>query len=49
MKVRDIMTKDLTAVEKDIPVRELIFIINNAEMPNVPVVDEDGKLTGFVS
>ena len=49
MKVRDIMTKDLTAVEKDIPVRELIFILNNAEMPNVPVVDEDGKLTGFVS
>ena len=49
MKVRDIMTKDLTAVEKDIPVRELIFILNNAEMPNVPVVDEDGKLTGFIS
>ena len=49
MKVRDIMTRDLTAVEKDIPVRELIFILNNAEMPNVPVVDEDGKLTGFVS
>ena len=49
MKVRDIMTKDLTAVEKDIPVRELIFILNNAEMPNVPVVDEDGRLTGFIS
>ena len=49
MKVRDIMTKDLTAVEKDIPVRELIFILNNAEMPNVPVVDEDGKLIGFIS
>jgi len=43
------MTKDLTAVEKDISVRELIFILNNAEMPNVPVVDEDGRLTGFVS
>ncbi|MBU1049570.1 CBS domain-containing protein [Candidatus Bipolaricaulota bacterium] len=49
MKVRDIMTKDLTAVEKDISVRELIFILNNAEMPNVPVVDEDGKLIGFIS
>ena len=49
MKVRDIMTKDLTAVEKDIPVRELIFILNSAEMPNVPVVDEDGRLTGFIS
>lgn len=49
MKVRDIMTKDLTAVEKDVPVRELIFILNNAEMPNLPVVDEEGKLTGFIS
>jgi len=49
VKVRDIMTKDLTAVEKDVPVRELIFILNNAEMPNLPVVDEEGKLTGFIS
>lgn len=49
MKVREIMTKDLTAVEKDVRVRELIFILNNAEMPNVPVVDEVGRLTGFIS
>ena len=49
MKVRDIMTRDLTAVEKDISVRELIFILNNAEMPNVPVVDDDGRLAGFIS
>jgi CBS domain-containing protein len=49
VKVRDIMTKDLTAVEKDISVRELIFILNNAEMPNVPVVDEEGRLAGFIS
>jgi len=49
VKVRDIMTKDLTAVEKDISVRELIFILNNAEMPNVPVVDDDGRLAGFIS
>jgi CBS domain-containing protein len=49
MKVREIMTRDLTAVEKDIPVRELIFILNNAHMPNVPVVDDEGRLTGFIS
>jgi CBS domain-containing protein len=49
MKVRDIMTKDLTAVEKDVPVRELIFILENAEMPNMPVVDDDGTLIGFIS
>ena len=49
MKVREIMTRDLTAVENDIPVRELIFLLYNAEMPNVPVVDDDGRLTGFIS
>jgi CBS domain-containing protein len=49
MKVREIMTKDLTAVEKDIPVRELIFILDNAEMPNVSVVDEENRLIGFIS
>jgi len=49
VKVREIMTKDLTAVERDVPVRELIFILENAEMPNMPVVDEDGKLIGFIS
>ena len=49
MKVREIMTKDLTAVEKDMPVRELIFILENAEMPNMPVVEDDGQLIGFIS
>jgi len=49
MKVREIMTRDLTAVERDVPVRELIFILDNAEMPNVSVVDEEGVLIGFIS
>ena len=49
MKVREIMTRDLTSVEKDIPVRELIFVLDNAEMPNVPVVDDENRLIGFIS
>jgi len=49
MQVREIMTKDITAVEREVPVRELIFILENAEMPNMPVVDEEGKLIGFIS
>ena len=49
MKVREIMTKDLTAIERDVPVRELIFILENAEMPNMPVVDDEGRLIGFIS
>ncbi len=49
MRVREIMTKDLTAVEKDIPVRELIFILNSADMPSMPIVDAEGKLIGVIS
>jgi len=49
MKVREIMTRDLTAVERDVPVRELIFVLDNADMPNVPVVDDEGVLIGFIS
>jgi CBS-domain-containing membrane protein len=49
MKVREIMTKDLTSVESDIPVRELIFILDNARMPNIPIVDDEGKLVGIIS
>lgn len=49
MKVREIMTKDLTAIECDVPIRELIFILESAEMPSMPVVDEDGRLIGLIS
>ena len=49
MKVREIMTKDLTAEEKTIPVRELIFILNSADMSNMPIVDEEGRLIGIIS
>jgi CBS domain-containing protein len=49
MKVRQIMTKDLTSVEKDTSVKELIFILKNSELANMPVVDEEGKLIGVIS
>ncbi len=49
MKVRDIMTKDLTSCEKDISVRELIFILDSAGIPNIPIVDEEEKVIGYIS
>ncbi len=49
MRVSEIMTKDLTAVEKDISVRELIFILNSADMSVMPIVDDDGVLIGIIS
>jgi len=49
MKVRDIMTKDLTSCENDISVRELIFILDSAGIPNIPIVDEEEKVIGYIS
>jgi len=49
MKVRDIMTKDLTSCEKDASIRELIFILDSSGVPNVAIVDEEDKVIGFIS
>ena len=49
MKVREIMTKDLTSMDKEVSVKGLIFTLKNAEISNVPIVDEEGKLAGFIS
>ncbi len=49
MKVRDIMTKDLTSIEKEISVKELVFILNSSGITSVPVVDDEEKLIGFIS
>ena len=49
MKVHEIMTKDLTSVEADSTIRELIFILDNARMPNIPVVNDANQLIGIIS
>lgn len=49
MKVREIMTKDLTSCEKGVSVRHLIFILDSAGSPNMPIVDEDNKVIGYIS
>lgn len=49
MKVRQIMTKDLTAVEPNTSVKELIYILNNSGLSSLPVVDEDERIIGFIS
>ncbi len=49
MKVRDIMTKDLTSCEKDASIRELIFILDSSGVPNMAIVDEEDKVIGFIS
>jgi CBS domain-containing protein len=49
MKVREIMTRDLTSVDPDTTVRELISILDKSGLSSIPVVDEDGRVLGIVS
>jgi len=47
--VADIMTKDVVTVTKDTTVRELATIFETRHFGSLPVVDENGNLTGIVT
>jgi len=49
MKVRDLMRRDLTAVEVDTPVAQVIGLLHQSGLPSLPVVDEQGKVVGVVA
>ncbi len=47
--VSDIMTRDIVTVSKSTTVRELAQIFDSRHFGSLPVVDEDGNLTGIVT
>ncbi len=49
MKVKEIMTKDLTAAEPTMTVRELIELFYQSGLSSVPVVNEEGRIVGIIS
>jgi predicted transcriptional regulator len=49
LRVKDIMTRDLTAVHKDNTMREVVNILANQPYSGVPVIDEHNKVIGFIS
>lgn len=49
MKVKDIMTKDLTAVRANQSLKALIFLLEKSELSGVPVVDQKSVVVGFIS
>lgn len=49
MRAEDIMTKDLTAVEKDRSLEALISLLDKSGLSGVPVIDERGIVVGFIS
>lgn len=49
MKVKEIMTKDLTAIERDSSIKELVYILGASGLASLPVVDEEERIIGFIS
>lgn len=49
MKVKDIMTRDLSAIEEDTLIREFIYIVSKCGLSSLPVVDEDDRIVGIIS
>jgi CBS domain-containing protein len=49
LKAKDIMTKDVITVKPDTTVEELARLLTENRISGVPVVDDDGKLTGIVT
>jgi len=49
MKAREIMRRDLTSVELDTPIAEVIYLMEQAGLSSLPVLDEEGVLVGIIS
>jgi CBS domain-containing protein len=49
MKVKELMTRDLTAAELTMTVRELIELFYRSGLSSVPVVNEEGRIVGIIS
>ena len=49
MKAADVMTTNVTTIDQDAPVEELIHLFRVSHFTGVPVVDDAGKAVGVVS
>jgi len=49
MKVKELMTRDLTAAEPTMTVRELIELFVRSGLSSVPVVNDEGRIVGIIS
>lgn len=49
MKVKDMMTRDLTAVTETTSLRNAAKMLSRRRLSGVPVVDEEQRIVGFIS
>jgi CBS domain-containing protein len=43
------MSRDVITVGPDTPLRQVVAVLADNDIPGVPVVDEDGKLLGIIT
>jgi CBS domain-containing protein len=49
MKVRDVMSRDVISVPREMHLKELATVLTEHQISGVPVTDADGKVIGVVS
>lgn len=49
VKARDIMTKQVFSVKKDMPLKEVAELMAEKSVAGIPVIEEDGKVAGIIS
>ena len=48
-KVKDIITRDLTSVTEDTPLKEVAELLSLRAIPGIPVVNKENEVTGWIS
>ncbi len=49
MKTHEFMRKDLTSMDTEPPVSEVIYVMEQSGLSSLPVLDEEGTLAGVIS
>jgi len=49
LKVSEVMSTPVTTVSLDTPISDALALMNRKNVRRLPVVDENGKMVGFVS
>jgi len=48
-KAKDVMTRDVVSVRKDVPLRDVARVMARHGISGVPVIEEDGTVAGVIS
>ena len=49
LKVKDVMTKDVISVKKDMPIYEAMEIMRKKDITGMPVIEDDMTLVGVIT